>query len=127
MERVLVPEQLNDCWVWQGPCNKRGYGRTSVMGKTQLAHRVAYLLLIGELPLDEEIDHTCRNHPCVNPIHLEIVPHRVNVLRGEGTPAINARKTLCSRGHLLAGENLRINTGTRTFRVCRTCERENHA
>lgn len=46
---------------------------------------------------------------------------RVNILRGDGVAAINARKTACKRGHEFTPENTYMNGGRR---VCRTCKRQ---
>jgi len=85
------------------------------------AHRLSYEELVTEIPSGLELDHLCRNPACVNPWHLEPVPHRVNVLRGVSPNAMRARQTECKRGHPLAGENLHV---TREgYRRCKTCIR----
>jgi hypothetical protein len=55
----------------------------------------------------------------VNPGHLDIVSQRLNLLRGDGLSANNARKVFCKRGHPLAGDNLILTKGG--LRGCRTC------
>ena len=45
----------------------------------------------------------------------------INVLRGTGPTAINARKTQCKRGHPFGEANTRMNS--KGQRVCRLCER----
>jgi hypothetical protein len=119
------------CWEWQYNL-VNGYGQHHVnirridreAGRRQkavLAHRFAYEFLVGPIPGGLTLDHLCRNRACVNPAHLEPVTHRVNILRGVGLAANNARKTHCRHGHLLAGDNVRLTaTGER---VCRTCRR----
>lgn len=47
---------------------------------------------------------------------------RVNVLRGVGAGAQNARKTHCEKGHLLEGDNL---VPWAKYRMCRECTRAN--
>jgi hypothetical protein len=114
------------CWPWQGHVHRSGYGMYFSRrrpGQTSRAHRLIYIALVGPVDADLDLDHTCRNTVCVNPAHLDPVPHHVNVLRGEAPAAINARKTHCLRGHLLAGVNLRIRTADGS-RICRTCRRE---
>ena len=72
-------EDENGCWLWTGRVNKStGYGEQA----NDLAHRLFYESLVGEIPAGLELDHLCRVHRCVNPSHLEAVTHRVNVLRG---------------------------------------------
>lgn len=73
------------CWLWNHARDrKRGYGyavnpRT---GKSDHAFRVIYERHRGQIPDGMELDHLCRNHPCVNPWHMEIVTHAVNMRRG---------------------------------------------
>jgi len=70
------------CWIWTGSLNGKGYGQMYWRGRVWAAHRVSYALLGGPLMDGLELDHLCRNRPCVNPDHLEQVTHRVNVVRG---------------------------------------------
>ena len=111
------------CWLWTGPPDKTtGYARFSVNGKRDMAHRVAYRMVKGEIPVGLHIDHLCRNRLCMNPDHLEAVTCRENILRGVGATAQHARQTHCIRGHLLAGENLYVNS--RGSRGCCSCRRQ---
>ena len=112
------------CWKWNGTHDKKGYGVFWNSNKLVMAHRYAYELLIGEIPNGKEIDHLCRNPNCVNPKHLEPVPHIVNVRRGKiGTAHFNSFKTHCPHGHPYTKENTymyRKATG-RQGRMCRVC------
>lgn len=74
---------LGQCWVWTKAMIK-GYGTINLgqdHGK-MLAHRWSYEDANGPIPDGLELDHLCRNPPCVNPAHLEPVTHLVNVQRG---------------------------------------------
>lgn len=66
------------------------------------AHRITYTAAKGPIPEGLTIDHLCRKPPCVNPEHLEAVTARVNILRSDNPTAINSRKTMCVRGHVIA-------------------------
>lgn len=79
-----VVDEETGCWNWQRTKNGRGYGLRWNMDakRNELAHRVCYQRERGEIPEEWDIDHTCRNTSCVNPDHLEAVPHSVNVQRG---------------------------------------------
>jgi len=113
-----VDKQPSGCWVWTGSITK-GYGQICVRtGRPELAHRVAYQLLRGDIPIGLELDHLCRNRACVNPGHLEVVDNRTNCLRGIGPTAINARMTHCKRGHELNGSNVNVYRGMRFCRAC---------
>jgi len=113
-----------ECWGWTGARASEGYGRMRAAGRYFYAHRFAYELLVGPIPKGLSIDHLCRNRLCVNPNHLEAVTQRQNVLRGTGSPAINHKKTECSRGHPYTPENtyIQIDHG-REHRSCLTCRR----
>src|SRR5437773_10375437 len=103
---ALINGVESRCWLYLGVPQNKGYGHICVNYKPVLAHRFAWILMIGEIPDGLTLDHLCRRTMCVNPAHLEPVTHRVNVLRGIGRTAINARKTHCKWGHPLSGENL---------------------
>lgn len=113
--------ELGPCWLWIGFRQSEGYGRFGPeKTRSILAHRWAYERIIGPIPQGCEIDHLCRNPPCVNPQHMEPVTERVNTLRGEGPTARNARKTHCIRGHAFTPENTILRpSGGRTCRICR--------
>lgn len=107
------------CWFWTcKPDN--GYGRFWLNRKSQLAHRIAYLIWHGEIPKEKQLDHLCRNRNCINPAHLEPVSIKENVLRGEGITAQNARKTHCKMNHELTQSNLY--SSKRGSRVCAKCQ-----
>lgn len=116
--------KTDGCWLWLGAQrNKEGYGCFQVNGRAVAAHRWSFVRLRGALPPGFEPDHLCRVHACVRPDHMEAVPKRVNVLRSECPPALNARRTHCVNGHLLDAENTYIVPG-RTSRHCRRCHSE---
>lgn len=118
-----VRKDSRGCWLWTGATQSRGYGSFGIgAGRTALAHRVSFELHRGPIPAGLTIDHLCRVRRCVRPSHLEAVSMRVNLRRGFGIPAMNARKTHCLRGHPLSGTNLITRRGGR--RQCRTCQRE---
>lgn len=115
----VVPEPNSGCWLWVGALDSSGYGCFG-SGQTRGAHRIAYAALVAD-PGAAHLDHRCRTRCCVNPDHLEAVTNRANVLRGVGTPALNARKTECRHGHPLTGDNLGVSSSG--GRRCKTCHR----
>jgi hypothetical protein len=68
----------SDCWLWTGRQSESGYGVFKFHGRPHRAHRVAYLLNVGPIPADLELDHLCRVPLCVNPNHLEPVTGEEN-------------------------------------------------
>lgn len=61
------------CHEWTGEINGHGYGRMSSGGKRILAHRYAWELKNGPIPVTKEIHHKCNNIICVNADHLEAI------------------------------------------------------
>ena len=116
------------CWVWVGHIKKgTGYGkmRLPIGGRRPevMAHRVSYVIAYGALPEGTEIDHLCRVKHCVNPAHLEAVPHGVNVQRGRAADHWR-NKARCPRGHPYNERNTYIRACRPNNRICLTCHRE---
>lgn len=125
------------CWVWTSTIQKDGYGTFRLggrSGRTLKAHRLAYEMLVNEIPEGLQVDHLCHNadsscpggkecqhRRCVNPAHLEAVPSRINLLRGKTIPARNAEKTHCLYGHPFDEANTYIRPKGK--RACRSCQR----
>lgn len=109
------------CWEWQG-AKATGYGHFRFEGRMVMAHRWAYEAMVGPIPEGLEIDHLCRNRPCVRPDHLEAVKSRENVLRSDGLAAQYAQRTHCNKGHEFTLENtIKFTDRPATARRCRTC------
>jgi hypothetical protein len=77
LKRVKVASG-DDCWLWQGVLNKKGYGRYYTRGKVFFAHRVSYELFKGEIPPGLLVLHRCDVPTCVNPNHLFVGTHSDN-------------------------------------------------
>lgn len=107
------------CWNWTGARSSRGYGSVGHQKRVWSTHKLAYILLVGEVPDGLQIDHLCRNKRCCNPAHLEAVTGKVNCERTEA-----AQKTRCAQGHPLVPPNLLIKKRKSglTIRNCRVCQ-----
>jgi len=113
-----------ECWPWPGAKNAKGYGirpfKVNGRQTSTTAHRVVWERVVGPIAVGLQLDHLCRNRECCNPSHLEPVTPLENSLRGDTVMAHNTRKTACSNGHALEGDNLHLSP--EGWRVCRTCK-----
>ena len=112
------------CWIWLGSRTggkgKAPYGVIrDASSKSFAAHRVAFELLNGPIPVDLTIDHLCRTPPCVNPAHMEPVSRAENTRRAPLVQAA-AAKTHCMRGHAFTPENTYI--CGKGWRHCKLCQ-----
>jgi hypothetical protein len=131
---VKVTPGWGGCWIYTGNIHKNtGYGCFTISAKERTsAHRAAYGLLVGSIPVGAHVDHLCHardegcpggisclHRRCINPAHLEPVTARENLLRSRHTvAAINAGKTHCPQGHEYTPENTGI---SRKGRYCLAC------
>ena len=96
--------KTSSCWQWMGS-HSNGYGLYG-NGPNRYAHRVAYSLIVGDIPEDHHIHHTCNNKSCVNPGHLAAI-HKTNhrpkyhtgpdVCRKCGGPSLSFRLHECRK------------------------------
>lgn len=65
-------EKTETCWIWSGAKHMDGYGMVIRGGRSWLAHRLAFTLTHGPIPVDLVICHTCDIRACVRPDHLAL-------------------------------------------------------
>jgi hypothetical protein len=114
----------DECWIWLGHLNHKGYGLIEQRGQRMRAHRLALVLKLGrDLKPGKVPNHMCENPPCVNPEHLQESTVRENVLHGNTIQSENLAKTHCPQGHELTESNCRLSDLARGNRGCLTCHR----
>lgn len=115
-KRVVIEDRghTSPCWIWTGPLDGRGYGRTSVptIGPRVRIHRATYELCVAKIPDGLTIDHLCRVRACCNPAHLEAVTQYENSRRA----GLYDLKSHCACGVELTEET---RAGKRS--KCRAC------
>ena len=80
-------DKTNDCWLWTGYQNKKGYGMFRVGDTMMLTHR--YSAQAAGMIIDNMlVCHHCDNPSCVRPDHLFLGNHidnmRDKVSKGRG-------------------------------------------
>lgn len=112
-------DRSSECWVWTGYVDRYGYGKISFHGRIVGAHRVAYMLTKGDIPVDMQVDHICWETLCINPDHLRLLPFIESVTRQR-----SMLRTHCSHGHEMTSTNTYVKPGRPNTRTCRACNRD---
>jgi len=125
-------KSLVDCWTWLG-ASRGGYGLVWGEGKThKTAHRVAWELVYGKIPVGMFVLHKCDNPACVNPSHLFTGSPQDNMddmvakgrsRRGEGHPQailteVQIRKMRKQRHAGVSLKELAVRFGTSYGNIC---------
>ena len=115
-------EPEKGCWIFSGGyIAGGGYHQLVWMGQRVQAHRFAYELWRGSIPIGMFILHSCDVPACINPDHLRIGTQRDNmrdkVGRGRHVNT-QADKTHCPQGHEYTPENVYLFENRRYCRAC---------
>jgi hypothetical protein len=127
-------EDASACWPWDGWIDRRqnqGYGLYhSPFERTNgLAHRLAWQVWVGPIPLDLVVDHVCHTNDltcipgveclhrrCVNPAHMELVTRAENTRRSH----LHLREFVkCKNGHPRADHGRLTPSGRWECELCR--------
>jgi hypothetical protein len=93
---VILPPDKNDCMKWGGILTKRGYARIRVNSKKIMAHRFSWMLKHGYIHDGLCVCHKCDNPSCVNPDHLFLAVHAINMA------------DMANKGRIPSGKNHRL-------------------
>lgn len=69
-EYLWIPEPNTGCFLWLGKRNRKGYSLINRGGKQSTAHRYAWEMVHGPIPLGTWALHKCDTPGCVNVDHL---------------------------------------------------------
>lgn len=117
-------QKTETCWIWTAARLSGKYGWFGLgTGENILAHRMAYILEVGEIPVGKELHHKCSNKLCVNPAHLQPVTRSEHPDSG---PSLKRANTQCPQGHPYSGENLHRypSEKARRCRICVTAQKK---
>jgi hypothetical protein len=65
-----------DCWLWIAATRASdGIGVFGLEGKIHYAHRVAFVIVHGDIPENFDVRRSCGNKLCVRPRHLVLYPN----------------------------------------------------
>lgn len=114
----------DECWLWTGSRNARGYGGFGHRGRTRKATHVSYEIATGQpFPAGLMARHSCDNPSCVNPAHIQPGTNRENVADMVSRKRHHAnRRSHCIHGHPLSGANLYVRKNGQ--RHCQQCKRD---
>jgi hypothetical protein len=106
------------CWEWIGALDRDGYPIVWLGKRPSRGIRIVWEAEVGPIAEGLVLSHECQNRRCCNPLHLEPVTQRENLLRRSF--AYRCRRKQCVRGHRM---ELTIVTQW-GGRLCRVCARE---
>lgn len=114
------------CWIWTGATNPHGYGQIGDENRrARLAHRVAYELTYGPIPVGAMVLHSCDVRACVRPEHLRVGSAADNTADMMGRSRNVAPRSLANgRAKLSDADVSEIRAEHRAGKSCKQIARE---
>jgi hypothetical protein len=120
--RLTSAKDSNECWIWSGRRDKKGYGKIYYEKTHWVAHRFAYKMFIGD-PAGFQVMHNCNNPSCVNPDHLHLGTNQDNVDYREAFGRGAFKKNHLPKNSILTNEEAnKIKKHIREYRGMQTCQ-----
>jgi len=94
-----LARKYNECKLWSGTIDPRGYPRTKQDGQSVYAHRIAFESHWRPLRAGERVYRKCGERTCVNGYHLTTEPPKPSRRRVPSTAKLTARKARNIRKH----------------------------
>lgn len=96
-----VEKQQFGCWLWKGAISRSGYGLCSFRGRTMGAHRAAWTMEHGAIPVGLLVLHKCDVRNCVRPDHLFTGTYQDNMrdMYAKGRGPIGAKNGANTKPH----------------------------
>ena len=126
LEAASLPEPNSGCQLWTNWRNNKGYGMLSIGNRDQLAHRVAYELAHGSIPVGLNVCHRCDNPACIRLDHLFLGTQQDNLQDAAKKNRMRNGKEdrdRCPRGHAYDVENTYWRRDRAGHRECRACHK----
>ena len=99
-------KRVKGCWIWNGHCDRDGYGTFKLADKTVFAHRLAWAIYAEFDPLLKQVLHHCDTPGCVNPEHLFLGDHNANMRdmqeKGRAAKGERQHKTTLTANQVIA-------------------------
>ncbi len=112
----------DDCWMWAGPRNSRGYAVIGIGKRKFMAARLAFEAIEKPLADGEKVTSLCRERLCVRPDHHRALDHYGMSIRSVAGDRMALSH--CKNGHPFDEANTRIRPASGSGRrVCRACNR----
>jgi hypothetical protein len=123
VDRLVKPSD-DECWIWTGMVDRKGYGRITVGGYSLSCHRFSFFIHNKYLDPDRLVCHSCDNPPCSNPSHLFLGTFSDNMKDASRKMRCSGQlRTHCPKGHEYTPENTYIHGDPKKGRQCKECRR----